>query len=90
MIDLNFSGDVQSDIQNKLIEWSEGKAYGSATIRSMGKDYIKQNILSKYPNIVTSLLQEKDDEGNQFDFNYLAESMEGMFDSFGKHTNLRA
>lgn len=51
----------------------------------MKKDYIKQNILSKFPGIASTLIKEQDDEGNQFDFNFLAESMEGMFDSFGKH-----
>lgn len=51
----------------------------------MKKDYIKQNILSKYPNIAFTLLKEKDDEGNQFDFNYLSEKLEGVFDSFGTH-----
>ena len=85
MIDLNFSGAVQTIVQDKLIEWMGGKAYGSATLKMIGSDYFKQNILSKFPEIEKRIIEETDDEGNTFDFQYLAQICSGGLDSISKH-----
>ena len=84
-IDLNFSGAVQTIVQDKLIEWMDGKAYGSATLKMIGSDYFKQNVLSKFPEIEKRIQEETDDEGNTFDFQYLAEICSGGLDSISKH-----
>lgn len=63
----------------------DGKAYGSATLKYIGSDYFKQNILSKYPEIEKRIQTETDDEGNTFDFQYLAKTCSGGLDSISKH-----
>ena len=88
-IDLNFSGAVQTIVQDKLIEWMDGKAYGSATLKMIGSDYFKQNVLSKFPEIEKRIQEETDDEGNTFDFQYLAEICSGGLDSISKHAGKR-
>ena len=85
MIDLNFAGEVQTIVQDKLIEWLGGKAYGSATLKFIGTDYFKQNILSKFPQVEKRILEERDDEGNTFDYQFLAEICSGGLDSISKH-----
>lgn len=84
-IDLNFAGEVQSEIQDLLIEWMDGKAFGSATMKYIKSDYFKQNILSKFPDIERRIKEEKDDEGNTFDFDFLARNCSGGLDSISKH-----
>lgn len=84
-IDLNFAGEVQSEIQDLLIEWMDGKAFGSATMKYIKSDYFKQNILSKFPDIERRIKEEKDDENNTFDFDFLARNCSGGLDSISKH-----
>ena len=62
-----------------------GKAYGSATLKFIGSDYLKQNILSKYPNVKEAIKSGLDDENQIFDFNYLAKTCSGGLDSISKH-----
>ena len=78
-IDLNFAGEVQSEIQQNIIDlFGEEHTSAAGTIKMFGEDQLKQNILSKIPRIQQHIINE------DFDYNYMAKRLQCR-ESSGQH-----
>ena len=78
-VDLNFAGQIQSEVQKDIIEiFGEEHTAAAGTIKMFGEDQLKQNILSNIPRIQNHLASE------DFDYNYLAKRLQCR-ESSGQH-----
>ena len=78
-VDLNFAGEIQSEIQQNIIDlFGEEHTSAAGTIKMFGEDQLKQNILSKIPRIQQHIINE------DFDYNYMAKRLQCR-ESSGQH-----
>ena len=76
---MNFSGTIQSVIQQNIIDlFGEEHTSAAGTIKMFGEDQLKQNILSKIPRIQQHIINE------DFDYNYMAKRLQCR-ESSGQH-----